>query len=227
MADQELKLLKKPFASVVDKSFRHNVLENAVFPDEPTQGWMLPQNWIEKCNDIVRCTLTTKYIDGPEFLSKELEKHLNECGLGCEYRSRENDRGYYAYHFYAYVPMDIPNLDFSTTRIDFSFEIQLTTQLQEVMRQLTHGLYEELRLQAEPDQRSWKWDFESPRFQASYLGHTLHLLEGLIVQLKQKSASRGGQSAAAVSEAGPDQNTLAENGSEVLPQQLLGTEKKT
>jgi hypothetical protein len=64
------------------------------------------------------------------------------------------------------------------------FEIQLTTQMQEVLRDLSHSFYEEKRL-SQDDDRQWKWDHKSALFRSSFMGHTLHLLEGVIVELRE------------------------------------------
>jgi hypothetical protein len=68
-------------------------------------------------------------------------------------------------------------------------EIQLTTQLQEVLRSLTHPFYEAERLLRNPDKGKWKWDFSSGRFKVGYLSHTLHLLESVILETRDKVRS--------------------------------------
>jgi hypothetical protein len=73
-------------------------------------------------------------------------------------------------------------------------EIQITTQLQEVLRSLTHKFYEAQRLQVVPDKGKWKWDFKSNRFKVGYLSHTLHLLESVILESRDSvMGSVGGQ----------------------------------
>ena len=60
-------------------------------------------------------------------------------------------------------------------------ELQLSTQLAEVITSLTHGLYEKRRAASGDDRGgNWKWDAGSPLFRSAYLGHGLHLLEGVI-----------------------------------------------
>src|SRR4030042_761655 len=41
-------LLIKPFDSFVLKTFRKNILENKRWPDDPEDGWILPNNWYTK-----------------------------------------------------------------------------------------------------------------------------------------------------------------------------------
>jgi hypothetical protein len=42
-----------------------------------------------------------------------------------------------------------------------------------------------------PPGDDWKWQFDTPRFKGSYIGHALHLLEGIILALKNE-VDRGG-----------------------------------
>lgn len=190
MGKNEVKLFKKPFESVINKSFRKNIAFNRRFPAPPMDGWLLPENWFASFDDLIRGTIVTKYIDAPEFLSSRMQGYATKNGLEASVTSRESDSGYYAYHFYLTVPMEMAAVDMNPMDTNVKIEIQITTQLQEILRKLTHGFYEELRLDPLQDKRAWKWDFQSPRFQASYLGHTLHLLEGVIVQLKNRSETK-------------------------------------
>lgn len=43
-----VKLVKKPYTSAVNKSFRHNIVYNTQWPDEPEGGWLTPENWFAK-----------------------------------------------------------------------------------------------------------------------------------------------------------------------------------
>lgn len=189
MGRNEIQLVTKPFDSVINKSYRKNIAFNNRFPKEPLDGWCTPSQWFTAFDDIVRGTIVTKYIDAPEFLSSKLTEFADTLSLVSSVSSRESDSGYYAYHFYLSIPVEIAQVDMQPSQIDMKVELQITTQLQEILRKLTHGFYEELRLDPKQDRRAWKWDFQSPRFQASYLGHTLHLLEGVIVQLKNRNVS--------------------------------------
>ena len=69
-------------------------------------------------------------------------------------------------------------------------ELQLSTQLAEVITSLTHGLYEERRAASGDDRGgNWKWDAGSPLFRSAYLGHGLHLLEGVIQTFREPETS--------------------------------------
>ena len=67
---------------------------------------------------------------------------------------------------------------------DVQAEIQVTTQLQEILRDLTHPFYKVRRLGVPTDIHAERWKYDSSHFRASYLGHTLHLVEAMIVQLR-------------------------------------------
>lgn len=184
-----LELYKKPFDSVIDKCFRKNVILNREFPQPPAKNWITLANCTARLNDIVRGTLVCRYLDGPEFLARELKTCAEALGLSARYDSQQNDRGYYAYHFYVKIPVEVLDIHWKVTVVDVEIEVQLSTQLQEVLRTLTHKSYETLRL-AEPTlDESWKWKYSEARFKASYLGHTLHLIEGLILELRRETAS--------------------------------------
>jgi hypothetical protein len=65
------------------------------------------------------------------------------------------------------------------------------TQLAEVITSLTHVLYEERRDgTADGGDGSWKWEARSQRFRSAYLGHGLHLLEGIIQTFKDEMLAR-------------------------------------
>ncbi|XXF74987.1 hypothetical protein P2318_18110 [Myxococcaceae bacterium GXIMD 01537] len=183
-----LDLYKKSFDSVIDKCFRKNVVLNPGFPEPPKKGWFTSANCTIQINDLVRGTLVCRYLDGPEFLARELKARADALGLSARYDSQQNERGYYAYHFYVKIPVEVLDLQWTASLVNVEVEIQLSTQLQEVLRTLTHKSYEALRLSAPTLDESWKWNYSEARFKASYLGHTLHLIEGLILELRRETA---------------------------------------
>ena len=77
-------------------------------------------------------------------------------------------------------------MTWETDVISMKIEIQITTQLQEVIRKLLHSYYEGKRKSFNFADQSWKWKYQSNEFSASYLGHILHYIEGLIVQTREK-----------------------------------------
>jgi len=186
-------LHKKPYESMINKSFRQNVLENSNFDSPPTNEktktgeWLTPDNWFSRVNDIVRTLIVCKYVDGPKFLAEQLSEYANRLGLKNHYKSQQKDDGYYAYHFYLTIPVNMLSSDRKPIVVDAEIEIQLTSQLQDVIRKITHIHYKDLRIRKESDPNAWKWDLESSRFRAGYLSHTLHLLEAIIVEIRNAS----------------------------------------
>ena len=65
-------------------------------------------------------------------------------------------------------------------------EIQITTQLQEVIRRLLHKYYERQRSGRSTSDLKWQWDYKSDEFAANYLGHILHYVEGMIMDVRDK-----------------------------------------
>lgn len=188
MPNQALVLNRKSFRSVLSKCFRVNIVSNTLYPNPPEEGWITPDNVFTQVNDLVRGTLVCRYADGPEVLAQELSKYATSLGLESRFYAQGKDDGYYAYHFYVYIPVQIPNLDFAADlNVNLSVEIQITTQLQDVLREFTHEFYEQNREHENVDKSKWKWALDSQRFRAGYLSHTLHLLEAIIVQLRNES----------------------------------------
>ena len=182
----------KPFVSMVDKSFRKNVLENDGWPLEPTTGWILPDDWLSQVNDVVRTYTVVKYLDGVTYLADALGALAADIGLlhRIDYEARAE--GYYAAHFYVYLPAEIPRRNFDTRKLQFQLEIQITTQMQDVVRSLTHPFYVGRR-SVPPDDPGpkWQWEYDSDEFKANYLAHTLHHMEGLMMDLRERGKSHG------------------------------------
>ncbi|WP_157606194.1 hypothetical protein [Rheinheimera sp. SA_1] len=175
-------LVSKPYDSAVNKSFRFNILWNSKFPDSPDGGWITSKNLVSSFNDIIRGCLVCKYVDGPKYVIERLEQHARSLNLDSRSYSQERDDGYYAYHFYVKIPVTLFNIDFTDYESEIELEIQVTTQLQEVLRSITHKFYEKERTSDSQDTSKWKWDFNSGKFKVGYLSHTLHLLESIILE---------------------------------------------
>ncbi len=195
-ADPNLQI--KSYESVVEKTFRQNILLNTNFPNQPQKGWLDYSSIYEQFNDLVRGSLVCKFIDGPEFVAKAIVAYAAEHELESRQYSHERDDGYYAYHVYVKFPVSIFDLSFNKSERMVEVEIQLTTQLQEVLRSLTQRHYETERLKRNPDRGKWKWDFSSSRFKVGYLSHALHLLESVILDARKNvqdelDADKGGK----------------------------------
>lgn len=181
-------LVTKPFSSFFEKTFRKNIVYNKRFPREPYDGWITPDNWIVNTNDILRTYFVVKYLDGVEFLMGKIEDVLKINLLECNTHFEARDEGYYAVHVYTKKEFDIPKIDWDTEQKTISIEIQITTQLQEVIGKLTHQFYENRRVKQIKLDKKWQWNYESEEFTANYLGHILHYVEGMIMEVRNKQS---------------------------------------
>jgi hypothetical protein len=132
-------------------------------------------------DDLLRTRIECKYMDEPKFVCSHLSSYCK--ALNVEHRVRElsTDAGYYAWHFYFKAPVELMPLGGEVEAGQMWVEIQLSTQLAEVITSLTHGLYEQRREgRAGISDTDWKWDAQSQYFRSAYIGHGLHLLEGII-----------------------------------------------
>ncbi len=68
-----------------------------------------------------------------------------------------------------------------------NLEIQVTTQLQEILGDLTHPYFQISRIDPNSPDRKWKWETDSNRFRSAYMCHTLHLLEAIMIDLRDKN----------------------------------------
>ena len=186
-------ILIKPYESLLDKSYRKNVLNNKKYPTMPDDGWLIPPSWFSKTNDIIRTSIAVKYLDGVNFLVAGLKTLAQNSG--CEFRPEFEARpeGYYAAQTYIVIECEVPSETFDTEMISFPFEVEITTQLKDVIKRLLHHHYEKRRLAISNDDVSkiWQWDYESDEFAANYLGHILHYLEGMIMAVRTKQVRAG------------------------------------
>ena len=181
------KLYIKPFDSFLFKTYRKNCLENKNWPDAPKDGWILPNNWYSRINDIIRTLIVVKYLDGVEYMIEKIKSICGQYGLSCRVFLEARDDGYYAAHLYVRQEFEIPRLTWDTEKTEISVEIQITTQLQEVIRKLLHRYYEEKRKKPKKvDDIKWQWNYESDEFIANYLGHILHYVEGMIMEIRKR-----------------------------------------
>ncbi len=183
-APPDLRFYTKSPEATVNKLFRVNVVWNQRWPSAPKKGWVHPYELFGGLDDIVRTRWTCKYFDGPAFVLERLESLATSHSLAFESGTRELDEGYYSHHAYITADVEIVDVNFAAKQTKATLEIQLTTQLQEVLQNLTHKQYEERRVVFQPDRKAWKWEHTSDAFRTAYLGHTLHLLEGLILDLR-------------------------------------------
>lgn len=186
-APQEPRLLIKPFPSFLDKTFRKNVVYNENWPDPPSAqaGWVLPSNWYSRVSDVVRTSLVVKYLDGVKFAVDRLRDLCTECDQGtAQSRYEARAEGYYAAHVYIPGTYEVPAEDWDTVRISLRVEIQIRTQVQDLIKRLLHDYYEERRDKAAGPDVDWQWSYQSDEFSVNFLGHMLHYLEGVIMSVR-------------------------------------------
>lgn len=184
--EAEPEILIKPYDSVVNKSYRKNVLQNSNWPEEPKGGWVTPDNWLEKLNDIFRCTVSTRFVDGVKFLEKANRKHCEKECIEFESDFEARDEGYYACHNYVFFDAEMPDRSWKPIDLRARIEIQVRTQLQELIRTLLHKFYDTNRSSTGDSKDSWKWDYISDEFATNYLGHMLHYIDGQVVKLRDQ-----------------------------------------
>lgn len=183
-ATDEFTLLTKPFNSAILKAYRGNVIFNKKYPSRPDRGWINVEDIYQEIDDLLRTRLVCKYMDGPQFVCNYLQDFCENNNIDHKLRDLSTEAGYYAWHFYLKIPVEIMQDRTVSTR-QMWVEFQISTQLAEVITSLTHALYEERRVTGSASSGTkWKWDAKSPMFRSAFLGHGLHLLEGLIQTLK-------------------------------------------
>jgi hypothetical protein len=127
-----------------------------------------------------------KYLDGVDFLVERLKLLCDTLNIQCQNFLEAREDGYYAAHVYITQNYEIPRVDWDTEKVNISFEIQVTTQLQETIRSLLHAYYEEARNKPKSREKKWQWNYKSNEFSVNYLGHILHYIEGTIVRIRDE-----------------------------------------
>lgn len=185
LMESELKPFhRKSHESFLNKIYRTDCVYNSNFPLPPDGGWIDENSYLSRINDLIRNKISCKFIDGPEILAQKMVELANKHSLRAEYSSRNYDDGYYAYHFYVYLPIKIDAGSLPPITHDVAIEIQISTQLKEVMYEILHKFYADER--SKVFKEDWKWDTGSLKFKSGYLSHTLHMLEAMIVELRNE-----------------------------------------
>jgi hypothetical protein len=188
-------LVTKSFDSFFLKTYRQNIINNNRWPDPPEwfdhePGWLLPGNWLTRINDVVRTCFVVRYIDGVKFLVDQLKETCHKFDLSCRSYFVSGEDGYYAAHLYLRQRFEVSKISFDTELIEIEIELQITTQLQEVIRRLLHTHYEERRKRDDSKQAQWQWEYKSDEFATNYLGHILHFVEGMIVEVRDRKKGK-------------------------------------
>jgi hypothetical protein len=181
----KLALDRKTYKAFLEKLFRANVLDNERFPEAPEGGWVSLNNAFERIDDIVRTTIVVAYADGPEFVVRKIQELASRKTLTVRVKDHAQEKGYYAHHFYVHFPLNVssPTDAARYPVVSVPIELQVTTELQGTLREITHWLYERERLSGGP-RADWKTQFGSGRFRAAYMAHSLRFIEAMVVDLR-------------------------------------------
>ena len=182
----KLEILTKSYNSLYEKTFRKNILENSNWVKEPKGGWITPDNWFSRIDDILRTRFVVKYLDGVEFLLSRFSELCDDLKLTHNEELKAKEEGYYAAHLYVVNEFEIPDLEYGSKKAEVTIELQITTHLQEVIETLTHKYYEKRRKIMKDENFKWQWDYNSEEFAANYLAHILHYVEGMIMEIRSK-----------------------------------------
>lgn len=186
----EIEINEKEVVSAIQKAYRISILNNKEksFSQDYYKEFILPENIFEKLNDILRTEIIVKYVDGIEKMVVYLQGLANKYNFQAEVEKVSKEEGYYAQHFYIKYKTRISDFSWVAKEINFSFEVQIRTQLQDTIKSILHWYYKKDRVKLEKDQidKEWRWHFESPKFITNYIGHILHFFDGIIVSIKNK-----------------------------------------
>ncbi len=129
-----------------------------------------------------------KYLDGVSFFANALIEICKSLSLEYKIDCEAKEEGYYAAHFYTFIETEIPTKNWGTEVKKISFEIQITTQLQEVIKKMLHKYYKDNRKKKyDTKKTAWQWNYKSKEFSTNYLGHILHYIEGMIMEIRDKN----------------------------------------
>lgn len=184
-------LHKKPWDSFLNKTWRINVNRNPNWPSPPSVGWVFPDIWFEHLWDVVRARLAVRYLDGVSFLVKKVSDEARNHGVDAHVEVKAKDTGYYAVHVVAAQEFAVEALDYGAPEPRRSaIEIQVTTELQEIVGELTHSHFERDRSSRRQNNPDWQWEYSRPEFSPYYLGHVLHWVEGVVMNLRDTERAR-------------------------------------
>lgn len=188
-------IFEKPYSSILNKSFRKNILNNENWPEKPKElsNWITPYNCFNELNDCLRTQVIVKYLDGADFILDKLKTLAKKYKLKDDYDYEAKEKGYYAIHYYVFYPFKLTTESFEKKDLIMRIEFQITTQIQNTIYKLTHGSYEKRRINVEENELKWQWDYKNDDFKINYLGHILHYLEGMIIEIRDKKEIKDGK----------------------------------
>ena len=137
---------------------------------------------IPRLNDLVRTRVSCRFVESVEYFADRLVELATEQGLDPA-RSREGRiQGYFAQHVTFRYPLTY-RIGGTHRSVEVMVEIQVATEMSTRVWEATHAIYEDAR-RGKDDPAEWQWNPRDPRFVSRQLGHTIHLADGLLSQLR-------------------------------------------
>ena len=134
----------------------------------------------------MRTCFYVKYLDGVSFFAEKLSSICSEHKMDCIINFEAKEEGYYAAHASVSFDCKVPDRKWDYKEINVMVELQITTQLQDVIRKLLHKHYEKNRKDPSEQHDKWQWNYKSDEFSTNYLGHILHYIEGMIMDVRSR-----------------------------------------
>jgi ppGpp synthetase/RelA/SpoT-type nucleotidyltranferase len=190
---EEIELGIKKWNDFISKVWRRNVVDNKNWDKEETKphgDWVTPLNWFERVNDIVRTRVVVKYFDGVGLLLDKMCDHFRNYDCECKPDWEAREEGYYAAHLNLIRDYELL-FGLETKKKRIGVEIQVTTQMKDVIGALTHKYYEEKRMRLELPEEKWQWNYRCEEFAPNYIGHIVHYVEGAIMEIRDRGRING------------------------------------
>ena len=187
---------EKTFDKMLNKCYRYDIINNKKWEcEEDWQKdyiWHTPLNCYIKFPDIIRTRITIRYLDGVNVVFNKLMELADNMGLIKHHDFMGDIEGYYCVHFELVYPLTILTLDFLEEIHEVRIEIQLTTQIKDVVNEVLHEYYEAARMTVKDPDKKWQWDHKSTEFLPNYLGHVSHYVEGMLLEARKRIRSEKG-----------------------------------
>ena len=155
-----------------------------------------PINFFGVFDDVIRTQIIVKYIDGVELLRNhvlDLKNSIDRIKIDSRYVS--NKQGYYALHMYIKEKYPVLNQNYGTSIQKIQYEIQMTTEMKILVKNELHKYYESDRIciDDKKDSEFWAGAFDNYEFKLRHIGHMVHFIEVLLVEIRDKKGETNEQ----------------------------------
>ncbi len=142
-------------------------------------------NDLPDIGDLVRARVVCNYIDGVEFFANKLVDLGHELKTSPIRQRQGKIEGYFAQHIE--VKQEVIWRFFAQSSLTaISCEVQVASMMATKMWEVSHSLYEGTR-RSPSEAEKWQWEPSDPQFMSNQLGHMIHLVDGLLVQLRDST----------------------------------------